>query len=113
MLGHGTPDTRLFFRFTLPVLATANLVLGIVLLAQPASESWEDLVVRFTGGFCFMVSGWLFAAGWSTAYWSRAIQHYVRHWAQLAEVIFGWLEEAPVPLESLRKLRGSLEDISE
>lgn len=101
----------LFYHVVLPVLATTNLLLGVGMLISLTNAQWQQVLVVVTGAFCCVVAGWLLASGWSKAYWSRAIERQIDHWRQLADVLFQWLEVTPVPLESLRTLRGSLDEV--
>jgi hypothetical protein len=63
-----------------------------------------------TGGFCFAVGGWLAAAAWSKSYWGSAMTHQVMAWRQIADAIFVWMEEAPVPADALHRLKASLDE---
>jgi len=63
-----------------------------------------------TGAFCCLVAGWLAAAAWSKAYWSRAMKRQVTVWHKIADTFFVWLEDAPLPPEALTQLKTSLDE---
>jgi hypothetical protein len=99
----------IFYRFVLPGLTVANLGLGLVMLTMvgPGSiASWLELV---TGAFCCAVAGWLAGAAWSKWYWGSAMERQVRTWHRVVDAMFRWLEEAPVPVDSLRVLKRSVD----
>jgi hypothetical protein len=64
-----------------------------------------------TGAFCCVVAGWLGAAAWSKSYWSAAINRQVETWRRIADAIFAWLEEAPLPADALLRLKRSLDEV--
>lgn len=113
MIGPEPPRAGIFFRVMLPLLATLNLLLGIVMLIQTIDPRWQDVLLTVTGAFCCLIAGWLYAAGWSRFYWSRTIHRNVLYWSAIADVMFRWLEDAPIPLDYLRKLRVSLEHLQD
>ena len=100
----------LFFRLFLPLGVLANLVLGILILSGLRPQSWSDWLQVSTGAFCCVVAGWLAAAAWSKAYWSRAMSRQVTVWRRIADTFFVWLEEAPLPAEALTQLKTSLDE---
>lgn len=113
----------LFYRLVLPLLALVNLALGLFLLAAlvdpgisffgpSAPPRWQLWVQMCSGAFCCAVAGWLGAAGWSKSYWHRTMERQIVQWRRIVDVICGWLEEAPVPVESLRRLNGSIREAS-
>jgi uncharacterized membrane protein len=101
---------RLFYRVFLPLGVLANLVLGIVILAQLSPVGWQGWLEIGTAAFCCMVAGWLAAAAWSKAYWNNAMARQVAVWRRIADAFFGWLEEAPLPAEALTRLKTSLDE---
>ena len=100
----------IFFRVFLPVGVVVNLVLGILILTGLRPQSWSDWLQVTTGAFCCLVAGWLAAAAWSKAYWSRAMKRQVTVWHKIADTFFVWLEDAPLPPEALTQLKTSLDE---
>ena len=99
----------IFYRFVLPGLTVANLGLGLVMLTmlEPSSRAtWLELV---TGAFCCVVAGLLAGAAWSKWYWGSAMERQVRTWHRVVDAMFRWLEEAPVPVDSIRVLKRSVD----
>jgi hypothetical protein len=94
----------------LPLGVLANLMLGFLLLAGLRPQGWSDWLLVSTGAFCCVVAGWLAAAAWSKAYWSRAMSRQVTVWRRIADTFFAWLEEAPLPAEALTQLKTSLDE---
>ena len=101
---------RLFYRVFLPLGVLANLVLAFFILGGLGPDGWAGWLRIGTGAFCCMVAGWLGAAAWSTSYWNNNMARQVAVWHRIADTFFGWLEEAPVPPDALKKLKQSLED---
>lgn len=110
----GAPETRrqrLFYLLFLPVGASANLALGLLVLKDLETDGelrWLQLGI---GALCCMIAGWLACATWSKSYWSRSMQRQVATWRAIADAFFGWLEEAPLPAEALQNLKTSLEKV--
>ena len=100
----------IFFRVFLPFGVVVNLVLGILILTGLRPQSWSDWLQVTTGAFCCLVAGWLAAAAWSKAYWSRAMKRQVTVWHKIADTFFVWLEDAPLPPEALTQLKTSLDE---
>ncbi len=105
-------STRLFYRVFLPLSVVLNLGLGIAVLNDLKPEGWLGWLEVATGAFCCLVAGWLAAAAWSKSYWSAAMTRQVIAWRQIADAIFTWLEEAPLPAEALQRLQGSLDEVA-
>lgn len=106
-----TKAQRVFFWGFLPLGAITNLVLGLVVLTdlkQQGSFGWLELG---TGAFCCMVAGWLAATAWSRSYWNRNIARQVTLWRSIADAFFTWLEEAPLPVDSLHTLKESINEV--
>lgn len=101
----------MFFLVVLPVGAVANLILGLIILTKLRPVGWTDWLLVTTGAFCCMIAGWLAAAAWSKSYWNRSMARQVALWRRIADAIFIWLEEAPVPAESLKTLKSSLDEV--
>jgi hypothetical protein len=107
----GRPSDRLFYRIFLPVAVTINLGLGIIILSGLGPYSWMGWLEIASGAFCCLVAGWLAAAAWSKSYWGKAMAHQVTVWRRIADAFFGWLEEAPLPADALRRLQSSLDEV--
>jgi hypothetical protein len=101
---------RLFFRVFLPVAVLVNLGLGVLILSDLRPEGWLGRLEMATGAFCCVVAGWLAAAAWSKSYFGRAMVRQIAAWRQIADAIFAWLEEAPLPAEALQRLKRSLDE---
>jgi hypothetical protein len=102
---------RLFYRVFLPLGVTVNVGLGVVILSDLRPDGWLGWLEVATGAFCCVVAGWLAASAWSKSYWGSAMTHQITAWRQIADAIFAWLEEAPLPAEALQGLKGSLDDV--
>jgi TRAP-type C4-dicarboxylate transport system permease small subunit len=100
----------LFYGLFLPVGVLANLALGVVILTGLRPAVWSDWLQIATGALCCVIAGWLAAAAWSKFYWYRSITRQVATWSRIADAFFEWVEQAPVPAESLRSLKSSLEE---
>jgi hypothetical protein len=103
---------RMFYRIFLPASVAVNLGLGVAVLSNLRPEGWLGWQEVATGAFCCVVAGWLAAAAWSKSYWSAAMARQITAWRQIADAIFVWLEEAPLPAEALQRLKGSLEEVA-
>ena len=116
-MGSNLPDAprrtsqRLFYAVFLPLGATANLILGLVVLRQMDVNSDIGWLQLGTGAFCCMIAGWLAAAAWSRFYWNRHLTRQVATWRRISGTFFAWLEEAPLPAEALRSLKSSLDEV--
>jgi hypothetical protein len=99
----------LFYRIVLPTLALANLALaGVIVRDLPGG--WLDWLEVGTAGFCCAVAGWLAASLWSKSYWAQVIAQQVAAWRRMADTILEWIEELPIPSESVARLKRSLEE---
>lgn len=102
---------RIFYRFILPLGVVANLGLGVVVLIGLRPDGWSGWLEIAAGAFCCLVAGWLAAAAWSKSYWHKSMARQVAVWRQISDAFFGWLEEAPLPPDSLRGLQASLNNV--
>jgi hypothetical protein len=102
---------RLFYRVFLPLAVALNLGLGLVILGELRPTGWLGLLEIGTGAFCCVVAGWLAAAAWSKSYWGRAMTRQITVWRQIADAIFVWLEEVPLPADALQRLKRSLDEV--
>lgn len=105
-----TKGQRLFYGLFLPVGVLANLALGIVILTGLNPATWSAWLQIATGALCCLIAGWLAAAAWSKFYWYRSMTRQVATWGRIADAFFAWVEEAPLPAESLHSLKSSLEE---
>ena len=101
----------LFYSVFLPIGAAANLGLGLVVLRSLATQGTLGWLQLATGALCCMIAGWLAAAAWSRFYWNRSIARQVAIWRRIADAIFQWLEDAPLPVEALHNLKSSLDEV--
>jgi hypothetical protein len=95
----------------LPLGAIANLVLGLIVLAQTKVDGQFGWLVIGTGALCCMIAGWLAASAWSKAYWNRSMARQIALWRRIADAFFTWLEDAPLPAEALHRLKSSLDEV--
>ena len=102
---------RLFYRVFLPIAVVVNLGLGLVILSDLRPDGWLGSLELATGAFCCVVAGWLAAAAWSKSYFGSAMTRQINAWRQIADAIFVWLEEAPLPADALQRLNRSLEEV--
>ena len=102
---------RFFYRVFLPIAVAINLGLGIVVLSDLNPQDWRKALVIGTGAFCCFVAGWLAAAAWTKFYWGKTMARQIATWRQIADAIFAWLEEAPLPAEALHRLKRSLDEV--
>lgn len=101
---------RLFYRVFIPIAVALNLGLGIFILSYLRPDGRIGWLEVATGAFCCIVAGWLAASAWSKAFWGAAMARQIAAWRQIADAIFGWLEEAPLPAEALQRLKGALDE---
>lgn len=100
----------MFYRLILPALALLNLGLGLVLLSLLPPKGLIGWPVALTAAFCCLVAGWLGASAWSKSYWAIVMTRQVIVWRRMVDAIFEWLEDAPVPADSIERLKRSLEE---
>jgi hypothetical protein len=104
---------RFFYSIFLPAGAVVNLVLGLIVLTAMQADifglSWLELA---TGAFCCMVAGWLAAIAWARFYWRRSMARQVARWGSIVDTFFAWMEDAPLPAETVKSLKSSLEDVA-
>jgi hypothetical protein len=102
---------RFYYRVFLPLGVVANLALGLVILTNliksDGSVGWLELV---TGALCCTIAGWLAAAVWSKSYWNRSMARQVAVWRKIADAFFAWVEDAPLPEETVYRLKASLDE---
>jgi hypothetical protein len=101
---------RLFYRVFIPIAVALNLGLGIFILSYLGPNGRLGWLEVTTGAFCCIVAGWLAASAWSKSYWGAAMARQITAWRQIADAIFAWLEEAPLPAEALQRLKGALDE---
>jgi hypothetical protein len=105
-----TKGQRMFYGLFLPLGVLANLGLGLVILTGLNPAGWSGWLQIGTGALCCLIAGWLAAAAWSKFYWYRNMTRQVQTWRRIADAFFTWVEEAPVPAESLHSLKSQLEE---
>jgi hypothetical protein len=113
-VGSGMPmktSGRIFYLIFLPVAVGINLGLGLMILSFLKPFDWVGWLEIATGAFCCVVAGILGATAWSRSYWARAMSRQIVVWRQMADAIFRWLEEAPLPAEALQRLKRSLDEV--
>lgn len=104
---------KLCYRLVLPACVVVNLGLGVALLGilHPPG-SWLEWVELTSGVLCCTIAGGVASALVSRRYWGSAISRQVAAWRRIADAVFGWLEEAPVPPDAIRGLQRSVEEAS-
>ena len=100
----------IFYRVVLPGFTLVNLGLGVLTLMGLRPAGITGYMELFTGAFCCGIAGWLAGAGWSKSYWGSAMERQVTAWRRIVDAMFRWIEEAPVPADSLRTLKRSLDE---
>lgn len=100
----------IFYWIVLPGFTLVNLGLGIITLANLRPSGWLGWMELGTGVFCCVIAGWLAGVGWSKWYWGSAIERQVTTWRRIVDAMFRWIEEAPVPADSLKTLKRSLDE---
>jgi hypothetical protein len=102
---------RFFYEIFLPFGAAANLALGLIVLSGLGTSNEFGWLELGTGAFCCIVAGWLAAASWSRFYWSRNMARQVAVWHNITDTFFNWLEDAPLPVEAVQRLKSTLEEV--
>lgn len=100
----------IFYKVVLPGFMLVNLGLGIFTLVQLHPTGMFGWMELGTGAFCCAIAGLLAGAGWSKSYWGSAMERQVTAWRRIVDAMFRWIEDAPVPAESLRTLKRSLDE---
>lgn len=103
---------RLFYSVFLPLAVAVNLALGVVILTELRPSGWLGDLELGSGGFCCAIAGWLGAAAWASSYWGRAMALQISAWRMMADAIFAWVEDTPLPSEALQRLKLSLDDVT-
>jgi hypothetical protein len=101
---------RIFYRVFVPVAIAVNLALGLLVLSVLRPTGWLGWLEVGTGAFCCVVAGWLAASAWSKVYWGATMARQINVWRHIADAIFIWLEEAPLPADALQPLKKSLDE---
>ncbi len=102
---------RFFYRVFLPLAVAVNLGLGIIVLSDLNPQDWRKALVIGTGAFCCFAAGWLASAAWTKSYWGNTMARQIATWRRIADAIFTWLEDAPLPAEALNRLKRSLDEV--
>jgi hypothetical protein len=102
---------KFFYRVFLPIAVAVNLGLGIIVLSALNPQDWLRAVVIGTGVLCCFIAGWLASAAWTKSYWGNTMARQIATWRRIADAIFVWVEEAPLPAEALHRLKRSLDEV--
>src|SRR2546430_6415105 len=105
------PSDKFFYAFVLPVAVSANVVLGVLILAGLEPRGWLGWLQVATGAFCCIVAGWLAAASWSKSYWGNAMARQGAVLRKIADTIFARLEEAPPPAHAPPRFDKALDEV--
>lgn len=105
------PSGRFFYWVFLPMAVLVNLGLGVLILSYLRPLDWTGWLEIGSGAFCCVVAGVLVATAWSRSYWAHAMSRQIAVWRQMADAIFRWLEDAPLPAEALQRLKRSLDEV--
>jgi hypothetical protein len=100
----------ILYRIVLPTCTGLNLGLGVLMLVLLHPSSWLNWMELVTGVLCCAIAGSLAAAGAARSYWSSAMERQVSTWRRVIDTIFRWIEEAPVPVDSIHTLKRSLDE---
>jgi len=92
-------------------LVNSLSVASVTILIGIGIQGWPQWLELGTGALCCMIAGWLAAAAWSKSYWHRNMARQVALWKRIADTFFAWVEEAPLPADSLNKLKTSLDEV--
>lgn len=107
------PDRDLAYHFLVPLLAAANLFLGLlVLVLARHSSSWKAGVLVLGGGLLCAVGGWLAGATWLRFMWRTRMQRQLRLWSHVVDAVTGWEEDMGISPESARSLKRRLDDLA-
>ena len=93
----------------LPGFTLGGLGVGLFLLTMFRPPVWVTGVELFAGAVCCCVAGWLGGSAWTKSIWGSAMERQVRTWRRIVDAMFGWIEEAPVPADSIHTLKRSLD----
>ena len=100
---------KIFYWFILPGFTLGNLGLGLFLLTMLRPPVWVAGLELAAGALCCCVAGWLGGSAWTKSIWGSAMERQVRTWRRVVDAMFGWIEEAPVPADSIHTLKRSLD----
>src|SRR5439155_1212390 len=100
---------KILYWFILPGFTLGNLGLGLFLLTMLRPPVWLAGLELVAGALCCCVAGWLGGAAWTKSIWGSAMERQVRTWRRIVDAMFGWIEEAPVPADSIHTLKRSLD----
>jgi hypothetical protein len=82
----------------------------VVLWGLIKPDMWSSWLQAGAGAFCCVIAGWLAAAAWSKSYWNRSMARQIAVWRRIADAFFAWIEDVPLPAESVTRLKASLEE---
>ncbi|MBO0701777.1 MAG: hypothetical protein J2P38_02515 [Candidatus Dormibacteraeota bacterium] len=104
------PDREFAYLVLVPLLAVANLFLGllVLVLARHATH-WKAGVLVLAGGLLCATGGWLAGVTWLRLLWRSRMQRQLRMWAGVVDAVTGWEEEVGISPESALKLKHRLD----
>lgn len=103
---------ELAYRLLVPLLAGANLVLGLaVLVLSHHASNWKAAILIVCGGLLCAIGGWLAGATWLRFYWHSRMQRQMRLWAGVVDAVTGWEEEVGVAPDASLKLKRRLDGL--
>jgi hypothetical protein len=100
---------KIFYCLILPGFTLGNMGLGLFLLTMLHPPGWMAGLELVAGALCCCVAGWLGGAAWTKSIWGSAMERQVRTWRRIVDAMFGWIEEAPVPADSIHTLKRTLD----
>ncbi|HEY4868069.1 MAG TPA: hypothetical protein VIK45_21440 [Candidatus Dormibacteraeota bacterium] len=99
------------YRCVLPAVVLGSVGLGFFWLSMQRPPSWLASLELATGALCCCIAGWVAGSTWTKACWTSAMERQVRTWRRIVDTMFGWIEEAPVPADSIHVLKRSLDKV--
>lgn len=108
----GASDRELAYLFLVPLLAGANVLLGLAVLVLCHREGgWKAVVLLLAGGLLCAVGGWLVGVAWLRRVWRSRMERQLRLWTGVVDTVTGWGDEAGVSPQAALKLKRNLDDL--
>lgn len=108
----GAQDRELAYLFLIPVLAGANLLLGLTLLVLCHHEGgWKAALLLLSGALLCAVGGWLVGVAWLRLMWRSRMDRQMRLWTGVVDTVTGWDGEPGVSAAAALRLKRRLEDL--
>ena len=105
-------DRELAYLLLVPLLAGANLLLGLAVLVLCHREGgWKAGVLLLCGGLLCAIGGWLVGVTWLRLYWRSRMERQMRLWAGVVDAVTGWEEEVGIPADAALKLKRRLDGL--